>query len=201
VLDRPGVFIHPSADVADSALLGAGTKVWHQAQVREDARVGTECLLGKGSYVDSGVHIGDRCKLENGVFVFHGFTVEDGVFLGPGVMLLNDKHPRAINADGSLKSGEDWTVSEGRIGRGAALGGGAVILPGVVVGAFALVGAGAVVTRDVPDYTIVAGNPARPLGFACECGQKLEAQSPDGLRCTACGRQKELRNGSVQPVG
>ncbi|HEY6116537.1 MAG TPA: DapH/DapD/GlmU-related protein, partial [Candidatus Dormibacteraeota bacterium] len=137
--------IHPTADVAESADIGRGTRVWHQAQVRERAHVGEECILGKGSYVDFEVRIGDRCKLQNGVFVYHGFDLESGVFLGPGAMLLNDKNPRAVNPDGSLKSDADWTVSKGVIRQGASIGGGAVVLPGVTIGRFALVGSGAVV--------------------------------------------------------
>jgi UDP-2-acetamido-3-amino-2,3-dideoxy-glucuronate N-acetyltransferase len=177
VADR-SVFVHPTADVASDATIGAGTKIWHEAQVREGARIGRECILGKGAYVDKGVTIGDFCKLQNGVFVFHGFNLEDGVFLGPGVMLLNDKHPRAINLDGSPKADSDWDVSEGIIGRGASVGGGAVVLPGVDVGRMALVGAGAVVTRSVPERGIVAGNPALLRGFACDCGRPLRKHGP-----------------------
>jgi UDP-2-acetamido-3-amino-2,3-dideoxy-glucuronate N-acetyltransferase len=181
---RDSVTIHPTADVSDDAEIGAGTRIWQQVQVREGAVVGSECILGKGVYVDVNVRIGDRCKLQNGVSVFHGFTLEDGVFLGPGVMLLNDKNPRAINADGSLKSDSDWMVSEAAVRRGAAIGGGAVVLPGVSIGSFAMVGAGAVVTRQVPDHGIVVGNPARLKGFACVCGQQLEPtdRKPDGMQ-------------------
>lgn len=167
------VFVHPTAEVSERATIGAGTKVWHQAQVREGAAVGKNCILGKGSYVDKDVRIGDACKLQNGVFVFHGFSLEAGVFLGPGVMLLNDKHPRAINPDGTPKSDEDWDVADGVIAYGAAVGGGAVVLPGIRVGRMALVGSGAVVTHDVPERGIVAGNPARLRGFACDCGRPL----------------------------
>jgi len=161
--------------------------------VREGAVIGSECILGKGAYIDLNVRIGDRCKLQNGVFVFHGFNLEDGVFLGPGVMLLNDKNPRAINADGSLKSDSDWTPSEGVVRHGASVGGGAVVLPGVNIGRFALVGSGAVVTRDVPDHGIVVGNPARLRGFACVCGKPLQHAKarPDGvlMRCDECGTE------------
>lgn len=174
------VHVHPSAEVSEHATIGAGTRIWHQAQVREGAVIGKNCILGKGSYVDKDVRIGDACKLQNGVFVFHGFNLEAGVFLGPGAMLLNDKHPRAINADGSPKSDEDWEVSEGIVEYGAAVGGGAVVLPGVRVGRMALVGSGAVVTRDVPERGIVAGNPARLRGFACDCGRPLKRQGASG---------------------
>lgn len=171
-------YIHPTADVSSDASLGEGTKVWHQAQVREGARIGKGCILGKGAYVDKDVIIGDFCKLQNSVFVFHGFALEDGVFLGPGAMLLNDKHPRAINIDGSPKVDADWDVSGGVVGRGASVGGGAIVLPGVNVGPMAIVGAGAVVTRDVPFRGIVVGNPARLRGFACDCGRPLRKRGP-----------------------
>jgi acetyltransferase-like isoleucine patch superfamily enzyme len=194
--ERQDVTIHPTAEVSDGAEIGPGTRIWSQVQVREGASIGAECILGKGAYVDMKVKIGDRCKLQNGVFVFHGFNLEDGVFLGPGVMLLNDKHPRAINADGSLKSDSDWTVSEAVVRYGAAVGGGAVVLPGVSIGRFAMVGSGAVVTRDVPDHAIVVGNPARLKGFACVCGRKLEPleRTADGMRmqCPACGTEVSI---------
>jgi UDP-2-acetamido-3-amino-2,3-dideoxy-glucuronate N-acetyltransferase len=198
------VYIHPTADVSDKATIGAGTRIWHQAQVREGAVLGERCIVGKGAYVDTDVRIGDNCKLQNGVFVFHGFNLESGVFLGPGVMLLNDKHPRAINPDGSPKSDADWTVSEASIGYGAAVGGGAVVLPGVNVGRMALVGAGAVVTRDVPERAIVAGNPARIRGFACDCGHSLgrQANGPaTSYACAECGRTYEISSESVQARG
>ena len=185
--------IDPTADVSDQAEIGPGTRIWHQVQVREGAIIGNECILGKGAYVDLNVRIGDRCKLQNGVFVFHGFNLEDGVFLGPGVMLLNDKNPRAINPDGSPKSDNDWTVSEAVVRRGAAVGGGVVVLPGASIGRFAMVGAGAVVTREVPDHAIVFGNPARLKGFACACGRQLKPleREPDGMlmRCPGCGTE------------
>lgn len=191
-----GVYVHPTADVSDKATIGEGTRIWHQAQVREGAVIGKRCVLGKGAYVDKDVRIGDFCKLQNGVFVYHGFNVEAGVFLGPGVMLLNDKHPRAINPDGSPKADSDWVASEGLIGYGAAIGGGAVVLPGLRVGRMALVAAGAVVTHDVPERAIVAGNPARLLGYACDCGHTLsrhgEAAPRARFQCAACGRVYEI---------
>ena len=177
--------------MSPEATIGAGTKVWHQAQVREGAVVGRECILGKGSYVDRDVRIGDFCKLQNGVFVFHGFTVEAGVFLGPGAMLLNDKHPRAINPDGSPRGDADWEVAEGLVRYGAAVGGGAVVLPGVRIGRMALVGAGAVVTRDVPERGIAAGNPAKLKGYACDCGHTLSRRGAV-FTCSHCGREYEI---------
>ncbi len=191
-MSESSIFVHPTADVSPRATIGAGTRIWHDVQIREGAVIGADCILGKGAYVDSDVRIGNRCKLQNGVFVFRGFSLEDGVFLGPGAMLLNDKHPRAINPDGSLKSDEDWEVSEGIVEYGAAVGGGAVVLPGIRIGRMAVVGSGAVVTRDVPERGIVVGNPARLRGFACDCGQSLREMRPEAYECPKCGRTYQL---------
>jgi acetyltransferase-like isoleucine patch superfamily enzyme len=198
------IYVHPSADVSDQSTIGPGTRIWHQAQVREGAVIGRNCILGKGSYVDKDVRIGDHCKLQNGAFVFHGFNLEDGVFLGPGAMLLNDKYPRAVNPDGSPESDADWIASEGRVEFGASIGGGAVILPGVRIGRMAVVGSGSVVTRDVPDRGIVIGNPARLRGFACDCGHQLSSRSgtdrPREHACSHCGRTYEL-DPLIEPAG
>lgn len=191
-------YVHPTAEVSERASIGDGTKIWHQAQVREGAVLGKGCIVGKGAYVDKDVRIGDFCKLQNGVYVFHGFNLESGVFLGPGVMLLNDKHPRAINPDGSPKSDADWEVAAGVVGYGAAVGGGAVVLPGVTIGRMALVGAGAVVTRDVPDRGIVLGNPARLVGYACDCGRPLGGGAGGGYRCATCGRTYEIASPATE---
>jgi UDP-2-acetamido-3-amino-2,3-dideoxy-glucuronate N-acetyltransferase len=189
--------IHPTADVSPAATIGSGTSVWNFAQVREQADVGPECIIGSGAYIDAGVKIGARCKIQNHACVFHGFTLEDGVFLGPGALLLNDRLPRAINLDGTLKSAVDWTVSEGRVCEGAAVGGGAVVLPGITIGRFAMVGAGAVVTKDVPDHGLVIGNPARLAGYACFCGNRIDVEpGVEGERrvtCRACGSTVVLR--------
>jgi acetyltransferase-like isoleucine patch superfamily enzyme len=186
-------FVHPTAEVSPKAAIGQGTQIWHQAQVREGARIGDACIIGKGAYIDFEVKIGHRCKIQNGVYVFHGATVEDGVFLGPGVMLLNDKNPRAINPDGTLKSGSDWQVSPTHIGEGAGIGGGAIILPGVTVGQWAIIGAGSVVTKNVPAYGLAFGNPARLEGFVCPCGQRLKLKSKGDERvwfeCPNCQRE------------
>ena len=171
---RENVRIHPTADVSPQAEIGPGSAIWHQAQVREGACLGCNCIVGKGAYVDFGVWIGDNVKIQNRVSVYHGVTVEDGVFIGPHACLTNDKLPRAVNPDGSLKTADDWVVSPILVREGAAVGAGTVVLPGVTIGRWAMVGAGSVVTRDVPDYGLAWGNPARLHGFVCPCGERLE---------------------------
>ena len=177
-----GVQIHPTADVSSLAIIGDGTRIWHQAQIRERARIGRSCIIGKGVYIDFDVVIGDRVKIQNGVSIYHGATIEDGVFVGPHACLTNDKWPRAIAPDGELKSDADWEVGKILVQYGASIGAGAIIVTGVTIGRFAMIGAGAVVTRDVAAHALVVGNPARPLGFVCMCGHRLvETATPPTL--------------------
>lgn len=182
--DQP--FFHPTAEVSAQATVGPGTRIWHHAQVREGASLGANCIVGKGAYIDFDVTIGSNVKIQNGVCVYHGVTLEDGVFLGPGVILTNDKTPRAINPDGTLKTDADWEVSPILVKFGASIDAGAVVLPGVTIGAFAMVGAGAVVTRDVPDHGLVYGSPARLRGYVCKCGRQLSLLEYEAWHCAVC---------------
>ncbi len=169
-------YIHPSADVAADAVIGDDTKVWHLVQIRSGARIGRECIFGRGVYVDAHVAIGDRVKVQNYVSIYEGVTIEDGVFVGPHVVFTNDKQPRAINPDGSPKGATDWTIARTLVREGASLGANSTIVCGIAIGRWAMIGAGSVVTRDVPDYGLVVGNPARLLGYVCKCGERV----PDG---------------------
>jgi acetyltransferase-like isoleucine patch superfamily enzyme len=183
--------VHPTASVDPRASLGSGVRIWHWSQVREDACIGAESIVGKGCYIDAGVQIGSRVKLQSNVSIFHGVTIEDGVFVGPHVCFTNDKAPRAINPDGRMKGAADWRVSPTLVRYGASLGANATIVCGLVVGRFAMVAAGAVVTRSVPDYGLVLGNPARLVGYACPCGHRLPGSPVElaaELHCPDCGR-------------
>lgn len=167
-------FVHPTSDVSPHAKIGHGTKIWLHCQIRENAEIGSNCILSKGVYIDAGVKIGNNVKIQNGISVYDGITLEDGVFCGPHCVFTNDKRPRSINPDGTLKSGDDWQISETLVKKGASIGAHATIICGTVLGQWAMVGAGAVVTKDVPDYGLVIGNPARLIGFVCPCGEKLQ---------------------------
>ncbi len=184
------IYVHPTALVAASAQIGDGSKVWMNAQVREDAHIGKECIIGKDAYIDFQVTIGDRCKIQNGALIYYAADLEEGVFVGPGAILTNDRVPRAVTPEGDLASATDWHAGHTRIHRGASIGAGAILLPDLTIGAYAMVGAGAVVTSSVPAHTLVVGNPARPIGFVCRCGQRLVQN--DGLwQCSRDGLQYE----------
>ena len=181
------VRIHPSSEVSPKATIGEGTQIWMFCQVREGAVIGKECIFGKGVYVDSDVVIGDRVKIQNNVSVYVGVTIEDGVFAGPHVCFTNDKIPRGVNPDMSLKSATDWHVTKTLVKAGAALGANATIVCGITIGKWAMVGSGSVVTKDVPDHALVLGNPARFVAWVCACGERVKIEDDKGT-CSACGR-------------
>lgn len=168
-------YIHHTAEVSSNAIIGAGTKIWNQAQVRENAVIGDECIVGKNVYVDEGVHIGSCVKIQNNVSVYHGVTIEDDVFLGPSMTFTNDRFPRAFN--------DDWKVTETLVKKGASVGANATIRCGIIIGEYAMVGCGSVVTKDVLPHALVVGNPARQIGWVCKCGHRLD----DGFLCHNCG--------------
>jgi len=169
----PDVRIVDSADVADSAVIGSGSSIWHLAQVREKARLGENCVVGRGAYIGTGVELGDNCKVQNYALVYEPAKLEAGVFIGPAVVLTNDTYPRAVNPDGSPKSAHDWTPVGVTIREGAAIGARAVCVAPVTIGRWATVAAGSVVTKDVPDFALMAGVPARRLGWVGRAGVRL----------------------------
>lgn len=178
--------IHSTAEVEEGAKIGANTRIWHNAHVRTGAIIGENCNIGHSVYIDSDAVIGNNVKLQNRVSIYRGVRLEDGVFVGPHATFTNDKYPRSVLADGSSVSEEDWSPVPTLVQYGASIGAGAIILPGVTIGRWAMVGAGALVTRDVPEYGLVVGSPARLAGYACMCGRSLH-EDETGWCCDNCG--------------
>lgn len=192
------VRIVDSADVSPSAVVGAGSSVWHLAQVREDARLGAGCIVGRGAYIGTGVVMGDHCKVQNYALVYEPARLGDGVFVGPAAVLTNDTFPRAVNPDGSLKSAHDWVPVGVTIGRGASIGARATCVAPVVIGEWAMAAAGAVVVKDVPAFALVAGVPARRIGWVGKAGHPL-AMADDGVWvCPVSGERFIEIDGNLQ---
>lgn len=194
------VRIVDSADVAPSARIGDGSSVWHLAQVREDAELGENCIVGRGAYIGTGVHVGKGSKIQNYALVYEPAWLGDGVFIGPSVVLTNDHHPRAINPDGSPKSAHDWEPVGVTIHEGAAIGARAVCVAPVTIGAWATVAAGAVVTKDVPDFALVAGVPAKQIGWVGYAGVRLEEVAPGRWRCPSTAIEFTEQSGRLRPA-
>ncbi len=182
--------IHGTADVSKDAKLGKNVSIWHHTHVRENAKIGDNCIIGKNVYIDHDVVIGSNVKIQNNALIYHGSKIEDGVFVGPNVCLTNDKEPRAVTKDGRLKTSSEWNAGKTVVRKGASIGASSVVLPDITIGQFAMVGAGSVVTKEVPDYGLVYGNPAQLMGYVCVCGSKISKVEEKGtnlmLYCPNC---------------
>ena len=191
------VYVHPTA-ICEARDIGEGTRIWAYAHLLHGAVIGRACNICDQVYIEGGARIGDRVVVKNRVMIWDGVTIEDDVFIGPGVIFTNDSHPRGrrlTEAAPRYAHRENWLIPT-HVERGASLGAGAVILPGATIGRFASIGAGAVVTHEVPDHRIVAGNPAREIGWVCMCGLPLT----DELACRRCERIFELGNAALVAV-
>lgn len=197
-------FIAETADVSDRARLGDGTKVWHLAQVREDAVLGTDCIVGRGAYIGTGVEIGDNTKIQNYALVYEPARLGRGVFIGPAVVLTNDTYPRSVGPDGSLKSADDWTPVGVTIKDGASIGARAVCVAPVTIGQWATVAAGAVVTKDVPAFALMAGVPAKRIGWVGRAGHPLrqnDGGNPLSWVCPETGATYIEEGGTLRETG
>lgn len=179
-----GYFVHESSYVDDNVSIGEGTKIWHFCHIQKNASIGKNCSLGQNVNIANDVKIGDGCKIQNNVSVYEGVELEDYVFCGPSMVFTNDLTPRAKYPKGRANYKKTLLKS------GATVGANATIVCGTTIGKCSMVAAGAVVTHDIKDYALVAGVPARQIGWVCECGAVLEQ-----LKCDACGREYEISSG------
>jgi len=184
------VYIHPTAIIEDNVKIGDNTHIWHFVHVRKNAKIGRNCNIGKDVYIDAGVEIGDNVKIQNGVSVYKGVKIEEDAFIGPYAVFTNDLYPRSFN--------REWKVIPTLVKKGASIGANATIVCGVTIGKYSLVAAGSVVTRNIPDYGLVMGNPARLRGFVCICGKPLKEIKRMTKRfivykCSSCGREIRIK--------
>ena len=182
-------FAHETAVIDEGCEIGEGTKIWHFSHVMPNCTIGESCNIGQNVVVSPGVILGRNVKIQNNVSIYTGVICEDDVFLGPSMVFTNVTNPRsAVNRKAEYAK----TV----VRKGASIGANATIVCGHDIGKFAFIGAGAVVTKHVPDYALVVGNPARQIGWFCDCGHRINAQ----LICEACGRAFEMRGKTLQPL-
>src|ERR1700730_964601 len=193
MLEIKDVFVHESSIVDEPCDIGEGTKIWHFCHVMRDAKLGRNCSLGQNVFVARGVVIGSNVKIQNNVSLYEGVELEDNVFCGPSMVFTNVINPRS-----EIVRKHEYRPTLVR--RGATLGANCTVLCGHTVGAYAVVGAGAVVTKGVPGYALVLGNPARHVGWMCRCGTRLLGRGP-AFTCASCGTAYREQDGELEPVG
>jgi acetyltransferase-like isoleucine patch superfamily enzyme len=191
--------IEKSVIVDPSATIGPGTRIWDNTQIRDDVQIGSDCIIGRNVYIGSGVEVGSKCKIQNNALIYEPAVIADGVFIGPGVIFTNDQYPRAVNSDFSLKSPTDWEPVGVSVKSGASIGAGAVCVAPVTIGQWALVAAGSVVRKDVPNFALVAGVPARQVGWVGKSGYKLMQQGEIYV-CPATGEMYQVTDQKLREV-
>lgn len=197
-MDDKKYFVHPTA-IVETKYIGAGTRIWAFCNIQKGTRIGTDCNICDRCFIEKGVEIGNNVTVKNGVSLWEGVVIEDNVFIGPNAVFTNDIYPRS-----KVRQNE---VDKTLIRQGATIGAGAVVVAGNTVGRFAFVGAGAVVTKDIPNFTLWFGNPAALVGYVCACAQRLDFSQPERVdtgdakftRCVVCGREYRLIDGRVVP--
>lgn len=191
-------FAHETACIDDGAEVGAGTKIWHFSHVMPKSKLGKKCNLGQNVVISPGCIIGDNVKIQNNVSVYTGVMLEDDVFCGPSMVFTNVINPRS-----AIERKDEYRKT--LVKRGATIGANATVICGHTLGQYCFIGAGTVVTRDVPDYALVVGNPGRLRGYVCRCGDKLDISAGqdaiDESQCKACGKRYTKANGIVTEIG
>ena len=190
-MDNKEYFVHESSYVDEPSKIGKGTKIWHFSHIMQDCEIGENCNIGQNVVISPGVKIGNGVKIQNNVSVYSGVICEDDVFLGPSCVFTNVINPRSFI---SRKDEYRKTV----IKKGASLGANSTIVCGHDVGEYAFVGAGSVVTKDIPPYACVVGNPAKLLYYVCECSEKMEFNKSNCFKCPKCGKEYILENNIVR---
>jgi len=196
-MKRQNIIIHNPVFIEEGTQIGGGTVVWHNSQVKEGAIIRENCIVGHNCFVDAGAKLGKGVKLGSNVDVWNKIVLEDFVFVAPGVVFINDKNPRAKYPKNKFPEYGKWLPI--LVKEGATLGSNSTILCGITIGKWAMIGAGSVVTKDIPDYALVIGNPGRIKGWVCECGKPLDFR---GLKaaCQICGRNYEKKNDKVEEI-
>ena len=191
--------ISPLALVSDEAEIGSDVKIWAFAQVRENAKIGDGTNIGSHAYIDANVQIGKNCKIQTGALIYDSAILNDGVFIGPGVILTNDKHPKAASVDLTIKTSSDWEKVGVEISIGASIGAGSVCIAPLKIGSWAFVGAGSVVTKDILDFALVIGNPAKQIGWVGKSGKKLVKIKDNTYKCPQTGTIFKETNSTLSP--
>jgi UDP-2-acetamido-3-amino-2,3-dideoxy-glucuronate N-acetyltransferase len=188
-VSTPPYFVHESSFVDEPCQIGEGTKIWHFSHVMANAVIGPRCNIGQNVVISPGVRLGEGCKIQNNVSLYTGVILEDFVFCGPSMVFTNVVNPRSevVRKD---------EYKQTLVRRGASIGANATVVCGITIGQYAFVGAGSVVTRDVPDFALVMGNPARRSGWMCRCGLKLRTNGAR-MHCEVCGTQYRLHGDSL----
>jgi UDP-2-acetamido-3-amino-2,3-dideoxy-glucuronate N-acetyltransferase len=192
-----GVFMHPSASVAENCAIGTGTKIWHNSQVQSDAQIGENCIIGHNCFIGAHAKLGNNVKLESNVDVWDLVNLEDYVFVGPSVVFTNDINPRSRYPKMKYPQYGKWIPT--LVKEGASIGANSTIICGITIGRYAFIGAGAVVRDNVPDYAVVAGVPAKVIGWMCECGNKLIFKNGK-VQCSRCSLKYQKRGEKVNKV-
>ena len=180
--------------IHSTVVIGSGTKIWEYSKIREDSVIGNNCNLGRNVYIGPGVKIGDQVKIQNNALIYEPAVIEEAVFIGPGVIFTNDLHPRAVNEDGSTKNENDWTKQAVVVKSGASIGAGAICAAPVTIGKWSMIAAGSVVVKDVPNFALVAGIPAKQIGWVGKSGEKLIKEDEETYRCPKTGKKYKLVN-------